>query len=73
MDCAVRGKKSSHSLSSEIEKCFELQYLTRISDAQDVHFALKLVSVKLSGFALVLPTFNFAFYDKLAMRKSESV
>jgi hypothetical protein len=73
MDCAVRMKKSSHSSSSEIEKCFDLRYSTKIRDTQDVHFALKLVSVKLSGFALVLPTFNFAFYDKLAMRKSESV
>ncbi len=29
---------------------------------QYLHFALKLVSVKLSAFALVLPTLNFGFY-----------
>lgn len=29
---------------------------------EDVHFALKLVSVKLDAFGLVFPTFNFGFY-----------
>ena len=42
---------------------------TRVNESSDVHLALKLVSVKLSGFALALPTFNFAFYSKLATKK----
>lgn len=32
-----------------------------------VLFARKLVSVKLSGFALVLPTFSFVFWAELVM------
>jgi hypothetical protein len=48
-----------------------LTFEGRIRNNEDLHFALKLVSVKLSGFALVLPTFNFAFCRKSAMKTSE--
>lgn len=37
----------------------------------DLHLALKLVSVKLSGFALALPTFNFAFCTELAIQSDK--
>lgn len=41
---------------------------TDTNNLHDIHFALKLVSVKLSGLALVFPTFNFVFCKEVSKK-----